>query len=63
MLAAALTPRGPEHEVIASELAYLPKETSRPSDDEVPNRVAALVEQLEQDLDCLRVWTSLGFRV
>jgi translational activator of cytochrome c oxidase 1 len=45
-------------EVLASELIWSPLEKAE-GDDELREKIATLVEDLEENEDCLRVWTTL----
>jgi len=46
------------HELLASELVYIPTE-SVTTDEQMEGKVADLVETLEEHEDTLRVYTSL----
>jgi transcriptional/translational regulatory protein YebC/TACO1 len=49
---------GVRAEVVASELIWSPLERAD-ADDGLREKVGALVEELEEYEDCLRVWTTL----
>ncbi|KAI0797754.1 YebC-like protein [Abortiporus biennis] len=58
-VASAVTAPGLCKELVGSELVYVPKDPSEAPDEETATRLSELVEELEDDEDVLRVWTTL----
>jgi transcriptional/translational regulatory protein YebC/TACO1 len=58
-LTSQLSSLGDGCEVLASELVYMPKDAAETLDGGAQSRIAELKEALEEDPDCLRVWTTV----
>ena len=55
----ALAASGLCRELVSSELAYVPNERTEMPDEEMGSALEKLVDDLEENDDVLRVWTSL----
>ncbi|KAI0078990.1 YebC-like protein [Panus rudis PR-1116 ss-1] len=62
-LTAAVTAPGMAKELLKSELVYQPIEQAEVPDEETQRKVAELVEELEENEDTLRVWTTLDYHI
>lgn len=49
----------PDCELLSSELIYRAKEDSGEPDEATLEKAAHLVEDLEENEDCVRVWTTV----
>jgi len=58
-LTSAVAASGLSREVLASELVYAPSVESALLDETMDAQIADLVEDLEEQEDTLRVWTTL----
>jgi len=58
-LTSAVAASGLSREVLASELVYTPSSESALPDETIETQIADLVEDLEEQEDTLRVWTTL----
>jgi len=47
--------------VESAEIAYIPTDRTQSVEDEVEQQVKELVQDLEENDDTLRVWTTLDF--
>ena len=57
----ALSNYGRGIEVESVEIAYIPSDRTHSVEDEVEQQVKELVQDLEENDDTLRVWTTLDF--
>jgi translational activator of cytochrome c oxidase 1 len=55
----AVTASATGAELLSSELVYSPVEEGDAPGDELEGKISDLVEALEENEDCLRVWTTL----
>jgi len=58
-LSTAVSAYGMDTDLLASELIYVPADTSRLPDEALEAEIEDLVAALEEDEDVLRVWTTL----
>ena len=58
-LTSAVAAPGLSREVLASELVYAPLQEGMPPDETIEAKIADLVDDLEEQEDTLRVWTTL----
>lgn len=58
-MTAALASPGLCKELLGSELIYAPVDPAEPPDEETVAKISHLVEELEDNEDTLRVWTTL----
>lgn len=58
-LTSAVTGSDISKELLSSELIYAPVDKVESSDEELEGKVKELVEDLEEDEDTLRVWTTI----